>query len=112
VHGFVGLQCPGSDLAVAALYYGERQPSSEGHAGAGVFWDDVWVLERDESHESGLAWYFVERHSGAERPVACGWFPSVSWVDSSGKSKIVIHGGLLSSNQRSMDTHLLEINLI
>jgi len=33
-----------SGIPVALLYYGERDASSLGHAGAGVFWDDAWLL--------------------------------------------------------------------
>lgn len=33
-----------SPIPVALLYYGEKAPSSLGHAGAGEFWDDAWVL--------------------------------------------------------------------
>ena len=33
-----------NSVPVALLYYGEKAPSSLGHAGAGEFWDDVWVL--------------------------------------------------------------------
>lgn len=33
-----------SGIPVALLYYGERDASSLGHAGAGVFWDDGWLL--------------------------------------------------------------------
>jgi hypothetical protein len=109
VHGFVGLSNAHTP-ALAILFYGELEPSSTGHAGAGKFWDDIWVLASDPDHESGVSWFRIDSYSGL-KPESCGWFPSASWVDSKDKSVIVLHGGLLSSNQRSIETYLLQIDI-
>lgn len=48
MHGFVpfiaGTQGNTSGIPIALLYHGERDASSLGHAGAGAFWDDAWLL--------------------------------------------------------------------
>jgi hypothetical protein len=41
-------------VPIALLYHGERDASSLGHAGAGVFWDDAWLLLATST--SGLRW--------------------------------------------------------
>lgn len=40
---------------VALLHHGERDASSLGHAGAGAFWDDAWLLLANSS-PSTLQW--------------------------------------------------------
>lgn len=42
-------------IPVALLYHGEKDASSLGHAGAGVFWDDAWLLLAASS-PSTLQW--------------------------------------------------------
>jgi hypothetical protein len=41
-------------IPVALLCHGERDASSLGHAGVGVFWDDAWLLLATST--SGLQW--------------------------------------------------------
>ncbi|OBZ79796.1 Epithiospecifier protein [Grifola frondosa] len=97
--------------AVAVLYHGERDASSLGHAGAGTFWNDVWLLTKDAVavETEGWAWRKIVVE-GKNLPEGRGWFPSASWVDDSGNSHIVMHGGLLSSNERSDELWELRIN--
>ncbi|KAI0962271.1 hypothetical protein AcV7_001151 [Taiwanofungus camphoratus] len=117
VHGFLPFQSPAPSLtdAVAVLFHGERDASSLGHAGAGTFWDDVWLLTRNEAHAlaEGWAWKKVEvPGAGTEeavRPEGRGWFASAVWEDDSGNSRVVMHGGLLSSNERSDELWELQI---
>ena len=59
VHGFVPFVSPRYPRALALLYHGERSPSALGHAGAGEFWDDVWLLEAGSEGEPELAWKHV-----------------------------------------------------
>lgn len=110
VHGLVSFYSPSLPNTVAALYHGERDASSLGHAGAGTFWDDVWTLEK---HGKGLldgwAWSKVDVPGDQLKPEGRGWFPPAMWVDEHRKSRIILQGGLLSSNERSGELWQLEI---
>lgn len=112
VHGFVPFTSSSPDLgnAVALLYHGERDASTLGHAGAGTFWSDLWLLQKDRNSSitHGWEWRKVEVKSDFA-PEGRGWFPSAYWVDSDGETKVVLQGGLLSSNERSDETWLFEI---
>ena len=106
VHGFVGFSSPKYPSAVALLYHGEREASKLGHAGAGAFWSDVWLLQ-ETSTEPGLEWKFVPVEG--KGPEERGWFPAASFTKD-GVTKVVLQGGLLSSNGRSDELWLLEID--
>jgi len=109
VYGLVPFQSKSHPAAVALLYYGERDPSSLGHAGAGTFWNDIWLLEYHKSQEDGsLSWKKICIAEGGQKPEARGWFPSGSYVDERGETKVAMFGGLLSSNERSDELWLLE----
>lgn len=108
VHGLVGFRSAKRPAAVALLYHGERDASTLGHAGAGTFWSDVWLLEVAGDGPSDLAWRYVP--IDGDGPEARGWFPSASWVDLEGKTKVVMQGGLLSSNERSDELWLLDVD--
>ena len=106
VHGFVPFQSKLNPAAVALLYHGERDASTLGHAGAGTFWDDIWLLE----HKGGnLSWKKVEITEDRTNPEGRGWIPSASYVDEHGETKVVMFGGLLSSNERSDELWVLEV---
>ncbi|OSD06230.1 galactose oxidase [Trametes coccinea BRFM310] len=114
VHGFVRFQSTSKDAsdAVAVLYHGERDASKLGHAGAGSFWDDVWLLTKAPEADdllSGWAWRRVDV-GGGSAPEGRGWFPSASWVDPDGNTRVVLFGGLLSSNTRSDELWELHID--
>ena len=109
VHGFVGFSSPAHPTAVALLYYGELEASGVGHAGAGKHWDDVWLLHSGAGeNQDGLRWERVEVSGAA--PEARGWFPSASWTNNGGSTKVLLHGGLLSSNDRSDELWALEVS--
>lgn len=111
VHGLVPFSHPFYPTAVALLYHGEKEPAKDGHAGAGEFWDDVWLLQatREDHENGGLEWVRVPVEGPS--PEGRGWFPSASFVEAkSGMTKVVMHGGLLSSNKRSEDTWVLEVD--
>ncbi|KAL4940084.1 hypothetical protein BDV06DRAFT_230600 [Aspergillus oleicola] len=80
--------------------FGEHDPSSLGHQGAGKMLSDVWVFNI-ESNEWRKA--VIE----GEAPPPRGWFDA-DVVDRS-KSSIVVHGGLAESNERLGDVWLLKI---
>lgn len=109
VHGFVPFVSPRYPRALALVYHGERSPSALGHAGAGEFWDDVWLLEAGSEGEPELAWRHVPVPGDRPAPAPRGWFPSASW-ERDGETKILLQGGLLSSNERSDELWLLEID--
>ncbi|KAI6015861.1 galactose oxidase [Pisolithus microcarpus] len=92
-----------NSVPVALLYYGEKDPSSLGHAGAGEFWDDVWALVASPSgsfETAATEWKKLDT-VGPEKPAPRGWFPSASYVNPEGRTRIVLTGGLLSTNERS-----------
>lgn len=110
VYGLVPFQSKSKPAAIALLYYGERDASSLGHAGAGTFWDDIWLLEYHKSEEDGnLSWKKVDIADDGKKPEERGWFPSAGFVDRHGETKVVMFGGLLSSNERSDELWVLDI---
>ena len=106
VHGFVPFVSKTLNPdAIALLYHGEKTPSSQGHEGAGTFWDDLWLLEYDDKR---FMWKKVEVEQKSENPEGRGWFPSTSYIDES-ETKVVLFGGLLKSNARSDELWVLSI---
>jgi len=106
VHGLVGFQSAKFSSARAVLYHGESEASNLGHAGAGSFWSDVWMLEESSSGGGNLQWKYLPVEG--EGPAGRGWFPSAAWTNE-GDTKVVLQGGLLSSNERSDDLWVLEV---
>ncbi|KAF9223076.1 galactose oxidase [Gyrodon lividus] len=116
VHGLVPFTSPVSlgskPVPVALLHHGERDASSLGHAGAGQFWDDAWLLlatPRESSVSADLHWKKLQV-IGTNKPEPRGWFPSASYV-SEGQTRIVLTGGLLSSNERSGEVWVGDVEL-
>lgn len=68
MRGFVGFSHPKWPSAVALLYHGEQAPLTDGHAAAGSFWDDVWILQagKETGRNGGLEWKFVPVQDGPE----------------------------------------------
>ncbi|KZV97457.1 hypothetical protein EXIGLDRAFT_730675, partial [Exidia glandulosa HHB12029] len=116
VHGFTPLQIVGdNETLVAVMFLGERDPSSLGHEGAGAFWEDVWGLfqSKDTDAETlGLSWRQIELDASAS-PEPRGWFAftdvPVAPSERSSVGRVLMHGGLLSSNKRSSEAWLLEV---
>jgi hypothetical protein len=73
--------------------FGERDPSTLGHQGAGKMLGDVWIFDIETK-----SWTEVEVQ-GDELPLARGWFAA----DTADEGKIVIQGGLGESNERLGD---------
>ncbi|PYH99834.1 galactose oxidase [Aspergillus ellipticus CBS 707.79] len=78
--------------------FGERDPSSLGHQGAGKMLGDVWVFEIE-----GRVWREVE--VGGEGPDPRGWFDA----DVVEAGRVVVHGGLGESNERLGDVWVLTL---
>lgn len=78
--------------------FGERDPSSLGHQGAGKMLGDVWSFDIGNKK-----WEQVELQ-GTELPVARGWFDA----DVAASDAIIVHGGLGESNDRLGDVWKLE----
>lgn len=78
--------------------FGERDPSSLGHQGAGKMLGDVWAFDVESR-----VWTEV-RQSGDARPVPRGWFAADVWDD---HRRVVVQGGLDESNARLGDLWVL-----
>lgn len=76
--------------------FGERDPSSLGHAGAGKMLGDVWAFDVERGE-----WEKVE--PGAEAPVPRGWFGADVAADGDGDQVVIVHGGLAEDNSRLGD---------
>ncbi|KAL5342251.1 hypothetical protein BJX70DRAFT_339466 [Aspergillus crustosus] len=84
--------------------FGEHDPSSLGHQGAGKMLSDVWVFDIQTQ-----AWKTVGIDSDSVPPPR-GWFDAD--VITTGQSQgLVVHGGLAESNERLGDIWLLEFEI-
>ena len=81
--------------------FGEHDPSSLGHQGAGKMLDNIWMFDTESQKWSELK---IEDESA--RPCARGWFDA----DTVSGTEIVLHGGLAESNERLGDVWLLKLN--
>lgn len=116
------------------LFLGERDPSKDGHAGAGKFWDDVWAFQCPPQGMTAASFDHATRQAlGKETgeglwtqieiadagglegeylkqpiPGGRGWFGSSSMgdLDASG---IVLWGGLNNLNERNSDGWILRM---
>ncbi|KAL4794266.1 hypothetical protein BDV19DRAFT_379575 [Aspergillus venezuelensis] len=79
--------------------FGEHDPSSFGHQGAGKMLSDVWVFDIDLKKWTKAA-------AEGETPPPRGWFDA----DVTETGSIVVNGGLAESNERLGDVWLLEIS--
>ncbi|RAH69775.1 Kelch repeat protein [Aspergillus aculeatinus CBS 121060] len=95
---------------VLVTLFGECDPSSLGHQGAGVMLGDVWVFDL----EAGK-WVLVQGEGEGEgdghRPVARGWFAADVLEGGGSGVSVVVHGGLAESNERSGDVWRLDLDL-
>jgi hypothetical protein len=78
--------------------FGERDPSSLGHQGAGKMLGDVWAFDVETK-----LWTKVEAQ-GDESPAPRGWFDA----DVLDAGSVVVHGGLGESNDRLGDLWTLQ----
>jgi len=83
--------------------FGERDPSSLGHAGAGKMLSDAWAWDLEQSQ-----WHKVATTGTAPEPR--GWFDADVVKDGNGGDAIVVHGGLNEENKRLGDVWKLCFN--
>ncbi|KAF8132502.1 hypothetical protein EV363DRAFT_1328620, partial [Boletus edulis] len=112
---------PPERLPVALLHHNERDASSVGHAGAGVFWDDAWLLffGVEKKYASRVRSKYHRRTEHVNRfrtlgttfPEPRGCFPSASYV-CHGKTRVVPIRVLLSSNERSGQVWVGDVDLV
>ncbi|KAL4861992.1 hypothetical protein BDV12DRAFT_179548 [Aspergillus spectabilis] len=81
--------------------FGEHDPSSLGHQGAGKMLSDVWVFDIKSQQ-----WTQMDVDS-ENAPPPRGWFDADVIVKGTA-SGIVVHGGLAESNERLGDVWLLD----
>lgn len=81
--------------AYLVTLFGERDPSSLGHAGAGKMLNDVWAFDIEKEQ-----WSKVQ--TGEKTPEARGWFDA-DVVKGDGDDEIIVHGGLSENNTRLGD---------
>ncbi|KAI4701292.1 hypothetical protein J4E81_003032 [Alternaria sp. BMP 2799] len=78
--------------------FGEHDPSSLGHAGAGKMLKDVWIYDISEK------WWTQLHPDGSDgTPDPRGWFDADVVKADSGNDSIIIHGGLGENNERLTD---------
>jgi hypothetical protein len=76
--------------------FGERDPSSLGHAGAGKMLSDVWAWDIGQSSWTQIA-------VAGNCPEPRGWFDAGVSNEGSGEQAIIVHGGLSEENTRLGD---------
>ena len=82
--------------------FGEHDPSSLGHAGAGKMLSDVWIYDISEN------WWTQLHPNGPDGvPDPRGWFDADVVKASIGNDSVVLHGGLGENNERLADVWLL-----
>ncbi|KAL4875668.1 hypothetical protein BJY04DRAFT_154121 [Aspergillus karnatakaensis] len=83
--------------------FGEHDPSSLGHQGAGKMLSDVWAFDIQSSVWTKVV---IDGEDG-NTPPARGWFDA-DVLGTAESSSIVVHGGLAESNDRLGDVWLLK----
>jgi hypothetical protein len=86
--------------------FGERDPSSLGHAGAGKMLGDVWAFDVHDEKWSQVNIAGLDSDDG--KPAPRGWFDADVVAFEGGRSGVVVHGGLAESNERLGDVWVLE----
>ncbi|KAI5239638.1 kelch repeat protein [Aureobasidium subglaciale] len=81
--------------------FGESDPSSLGHAGAGNMLHDTWAFDIEIKE-----WSKIVVEGGGQEPQARGWF-AAGVIPFEGKESIIVQGGLAEDNQRLDDAWIL-----
>src|SRR3569833_374612 len=101
VSALVAVKVEGTDFLLTL--FGERDPSSLGHAGAGKMLADVWAFDLGREE-----WTKVAAGDGGDAPAPRGWFAVDAARDQSGKYAVIVHGGLAENNSRLGDIWSLQ----
>ncbi|KAL5119728.1 hypothetical protein ACEQ8H_002334 [Pleosporales sp. CAS-2024a] len=84
--------------------FGEHDPSSLGHAGAGKMLSDVWIYDISEK------WWTQLHPEGRDGvPDSRAWFDADVIKNPDGNDSIVLHGGLGENNERLSDVWILDL---
>lgn len=83
--------------------FGEHDPSSLGHAGAGKMLGNVWAFDVENNH-----WSKVE--TKGDVPAPRGWFDADVAPGGSGNDEVIVHGGLAEDNSRLGDVWKLRFD--
>lgn len=111
VGGFVAVRVGGGEgdgkkgKDYLVVVFGEADPSSIGHEGAGRMLGDVWAFDVEEER-----WVRVVDDCGdvgGERPAPRGWFGAAVAV---GPGRLAVVGGLGEDNERLGDAWVLEFD--
>jgi hypothetical protein len=81
--------------------FGEHDPSSLGHQGAGKMLEDVWIFDIESQRWAPVS------VDGMNMPQGRGWFDADVIMDPS-RPSIIVHGGLAESNDRLGDVWKLD----
>jgi hypothetical protein len=82
--------------------FGEHDPSSLGHSGAGKMLGNVWAYDIADGN-------WTELKANGDVPQSRGWFDADVVKVVKGKDAIVVHGGLAEDNSRLGDVWVMEI---
>ncbi|KAK4100333.1 kelch repeat protein [Parathielavia hyrcaniae] len=99
VSALLAVRVGGRDWLVTL--FGERDPSSLGHAGAGKMLGDVWAFDLEQGK-----WAKVE--VGGDAPAPRGWFGADVATEGEGGHAVIVHGGLAEDNSRLGDVWKLD----
>jgi hypothetical protein len=99
VSALVAVKINGKDSLVTC--FGERDPSSLGHAGAGKMLGDAWAFDLESQ-----VWAQVK--FDGEAPAPRGWFDADKVQGTAGSDAIIVHGGLAEDNSRLGDVWKLQ----
>jgi N-acetylneuraminic acid mutarotase len=83
----------------AWIFGGERDPSADGHKGAGHMRDDVYVFDPKDAS-------FTAVECDGVKPVARGW---MEWAPINGNTLLLV-GGLSEENKRLSDVYLFQLH--
>jgi len=100
VAGFVPVYVGGGKRLVLIAIFGEADPSSLGHEGAGKMLGDVWAFDVE-----GRRWAKVDdTATTSQRPAPRGWFGAAAV----GRGRLAVVGGLGEDNERLGDAWVLD----
>ncbi|KAK0702455.1 hypothetical protein B0T21DRAFT_388152 [Apiosordaria backusii] len=101
VSALLEVKVKGRDFPVTL--FGERDPSSLGHAGAGKMLADVWAFDLDCER-----WTRIEPMGDA--PLPRGWSGADVTIGDDGAHAVIIHGGFAEDNSGLSDVWKLQFD--